>query len=228
MVRSPRYDGLAAWYDDEIRTGPAAAITALAVDTACTLLGRGEGRCLDLGCGTGVALAALTVLGFEVVGVDVSADQLQVAEERAGDRAEVVRADAVELPFADDSFDAVVSVLTHTDFDDLETAFAEAMRVLRPGGRLVYVGTHPCFVTPFTDRSSSPIQLHPGYRSVGWHAAGPGFGIGIRPRVGANHATLEGLASAVLDAGLRLDRLVEPGEDDYPILLGLAGSKPDG
>jgi ubiquinone/menaquinone biosynthesis C-methylase UbiE len=56
----------------------------------------------------------------------------------------LVAADAAALPFADGSFDAVVSVLTHTGLDRPEAAFAEAARVLRQGGRLSYVGTHPC------------------------------------------------------------------------------------
>jgi SAM-dependent methyltransferase len=62
----------------------------------------------------------------------------------------------------------VVSLLTHTDLDHPEAAFAEAARVLRQGGRLSYVGTHPCFVTPFVERrpqrgASAPSRLSPAW-----------------------------------------------------------------
>ena len=134
MTGRVRYDGLAAWYDGEVRSGPAAAVTAAAVATASGLLGAGPGRCLDLGCGTGVAIPTLAELGWEVVGVDLSADQLRVAQEHVGAAAELYRADAARLPFADASFDAVVSLLVHTDLDDLGAAYREAARVLRPGG----------------------------------------------------------------------------------------------
>ncbi|MFN2470474.1 MAG: class I SAM-dependent methyltransferase [Gaiellaceae bacterium] len=81
------------------------------------LLGRGPGRCLDLGCGTGRAIPALAPAGWSVVGTDVSIDQLEAAREHAGDLAQLVRGDAHVLPFEDGEFDAVISVLTHTDLE---------------------------------------------------------------------------------------------------------------
>jgi SAM-dependent methyltransferase len=117
----------------------------------------------------------------------------------------------------------VVSLMTHTDLDDPEGAFAEAARVLQPGGRLIYVGTHPCFVTPFIERRPDGTHLlHPGYRERGWRRHGPGFGTGIRPRVGVNHLPLADLVGAFLAAGLTLRCLEEPGDDDYPFLIALA------
>jgi len=103
-------------------------------DSAVQLLGRGPGRCLDLGCGTGRALPALAGAGWSVVRTDVSFDQLEAAREHAGDLARLVRGDAHALPFGDGEFDAVISVLTHTDLDDVVGAFNEARRVLRAGG----------------------------------------------------------------------------------------------
>jgi SAM-dependent methyltransferase len=220
MASPPRYDGLADWYDREIGR---LEVTATATATLARLLGPGPGTCLDLGCGTGVAIPALLERGWRVVGADLSRDQLRVARGRAGPSgARLVAADAAALPFADGSFDAVVSLFTHTDLDDPEGAFAEGARVLRRGGRLVYVGTHPCFVTPFVQRRPGAAHLlHPGYRRRGWHAGGPGFGEGIRPRVGVHHLTLADLVGAALAAGLTLTRLEEPGDDDYPLLIAL-------
>jgi SAM-dependent methyltransferase len=178
-----------------------------------------------------VALPGLAGLGWSVTGVDHSRDQLRLARDRATagpvrDRAAagagLVQADAARLPFRDGAFDAVVWLFTHTDLDHPAGVAAEAARVLRPGGRLIDLGTHPCFVTPFAERpAAGPIRLHPGYRARGWHADGPAFNGGIRDRVGVHHLPLAELVGLFLDAGLTLRRLEEPGEDDYPLLLAL-------
>jgi SAM-dependent methyltransferase len=218
--RDARYDGLAAWYADHVATLPAHQV---AHTEALELLGNGPGRCLDLGCGTGFAVPGLVAAGWLVVGVDVSTDQLDAAR---GVGAELVLADAADLPFADASFEAVVSVLTHTDFDDPGAVFAEAQRVLRPGGRFVYVGSHPCFVAPSVQRAGVELPvLHAGYRRHGWWDASPAFGDGIRPRVGVNHLPLADFLNAVVGSGLTLLEFREPGGDDYPFFLSLRATK---
>jgi ubiquinone/menaquinone biosynthesis C-methylase UbiE len=174
VTARPRYDGLSDWYDREIRE---LQVTTTALQTLSRLVGAGPGTCLDLGCGTGVAIPWLLQRSWRVVGVDLSGDQLRVARQRAaGPGVLLVTANAVALPFADRSFDAVVSVLTHTDLDDPEAAFAESARVLRRGGRLSYVGTHPCFVTPFVERRAEAhlLRLSAAWLAPRWSGVRPG------------------------------------------------------
>ena len=162
-----RYDGQTAWYEEI--ASPEAVLSARA--SAVQMLGSGPGRCLDLGCGTGRAIPALKAAGWTVVGTDISIDQLEAARQRTGEPAEhLVRADAHALPFEDGEFDAVISIFTHTDLDDVLCAFTEACRVVRRGGVFVYLGAHPCFGSPFVERGreGSPPILHAGYRAAGW------------------------------------------------------------
>jgi SAM-dependent methyltransferase len=222
-----RYDGLADEYDRF--ADDHSPYYRLADDALRRLLGAGTGRCLDLGCGGGRYLPTLLDLGWAPVGVDESADQLRVAARRLPD-VELVRADAGDLPFDDDSLDAAVSLFTHTDFDRFAEAMAETRRVLRPGGGLVYIGNHPCFVGASQEHLETGLpRLHPGYRRAGrWDAADaigatPG---GWRERLGSFvHLPLGTFLSAF--AGLTLDR-VEELEDgwEYPKTIALAFTKP--
>src|SRR5436305_15298856 len=74
-----RYDPHTAWYDEFASTEPFIRLREHVV----RLLGPGPGRCLDLGCGTGLALTMLEDAGWTVTGVDASAEQLALARERA-------------------------------------------------------------------------------------------------------------------------------------------------
>jgi SAM-dependent methyltransferase len=223
MAQAARYDGLADWYRawSSARDRPIFAETARLVEE---LLGRGRGRCLDVGCGGGRMIPTLARLGWRVTGLDASADQLRVAEEEAGGLAEaLVLGDAAALPFPAGSFDACLMTFLHTDVDDPAPVFAEAARVLRPGGCLLHVGSHPCFKSPFAQELPGGIVLHPGYRDTGWRTEGPGLGDGIRRRAGVRHVPLDELLSAFARSGLRLERAREAHGADYPGLLALLG-----
>jgi SAM-dependent methyltransferase len=89
-LTTARYDGQAEWYE----SFAAAELFVEAREAAVRLLGHGSGRCLDLGCGTGRAIPLLAAAGWRVTGVDVSRDQLRVAEEHAAGAEALVCADA--------------------------------------------------------------------------------------------------------------------------------------
>jgi SAM-dependent methyltransferase len=92
---------------------------------------------LDSGCGTGGLAFALAPHVGEVVGVDVRADYLEAAAERAPENARFVEGDAMALPFEYGMFDiaACIRVLHHVRRPEL--AVSELARVTRPGGRVL-------------------------------------------------------------------------------------------
>jgi SAM-dependent methyltransferase len=96
-------------------------------------------RVLELGCGTGVFLGRVAACGASITGIDLSPDLLAQARTRMAAAANVrlVRGNAEQMPFPDRSFEAVYgsSILHHLD---LERSLAEVLRVLQPGGRLVF------------------------------------------------------------------------------------------
>lgn len=92
-------------------------------------------RVLDIACGTGVLARAAAARGGHVAGLDLSAEMLAVARDRAP-RVGWVRGDASRVPFRDEAFDAVVSQFGLMHFDDKVGAIREQLRVLRPQGRL--------------------------------------------------------------------------------------------
>ena len=102
---------------------------------------RGERRVLDLATGTGdLALAIAEALPeARVVGVDPSANMLEVFREKLGsltDRVEVLEGDAQALPFADASFDATTIAFGIRNVPDRARGLAEMARVTRAGGRV--------------------------------------------------------------------------------------------
>jgi len=214
-----RYNGLAEWYEGFRRE-----LSGHELDALRRLLGPGDERCLDVGCGTGVPTLAVAELGWSTVGVDLSGDLLERARGRG---LEVVEAPADALPFEDSSFDAATSFWTHTDIDGFAEAVAEVARVLKPGGPFVYLGGHPCFVGPhslFVEAEGVP-ELALGYRRTGRYdgsAFGVGHPEGVRIRVGAVHLTLHDFFAAFTEAGFRIERFEELAvERDYPHIVGL-------
>jgi SAM-dependent methyltransferase len=223
-VTRARYDGQTEWYEAFASAAPHNA----ARDFAVALLGDGPGRCLDLGCGTGRAIPGLVRAEWTVVGIDISRDQLDAARASFGDAAELVQGDAHSLPFDRDEFDAVISLFTHTDYDEPTKAFAEARRVLKENGIFVYLGVHPCFGSPFVAREAASgladavAVIRPGYRAAGWRPLQPDpQRTKITTRVGINHQPLAELFNAVVSCGFAIESVHEPGVADPPMFLAL-------
>lgn len=221
-----RYDEFADWYDTYVTAGGGLPVARSADRLLERLLGPGHDRlCLDLGCGTGAHIPALVGLGWRVTGVDISPRQIDLAR-RTGITATVASGD--NLPLADQSVDAVATIMTTTDFDSLPSVFAEARRVLRPGGRLVVIAAHPCFGGVFVERDGhGSCIVRPGYRRHERIEEHPLLGDGIRSRVGVVNVPLPALLNAVTGAGLILHETAEDDSDQpIPSLLGMTATRP--
>jgi ubiquinone/menaquinone biosynthesis C-methylase UbiE len=125
---APRYDGRWAFY---VETTVQKTLDRLAL--------QGDERILDLGCGTGALLQRLVALAPEttLIGVDLSAPMLAVARQKLPEAVELHVGKVESLPFAQESFDRVISTSAFHYFREPAQALQAIKRVLKPGGVLV-------------------------------------------------------------------------------------------
>jgi ubiquinone/menaquinone biosynthesis C-methylase UbiE len=98
-------------------------------------------KVLDVGCGTGVVALTAARLGADVTGIDLTPELVGHARENAalmGLAVAFSEGDAEALPFADATFDVVVSQFAHMFAPRPEIAIKEMLRVLKPGGTIAF------------------------------------------------------------------------------------------
>ncbi|BDG60230.1 class I SAM-dependent methyltransferase [Caldinitratiruptor microaerophilus] len=135
------FDAIAGSYDDWYRTPLGAYADRVEKEIVLDLAAPSSGEtAVDLGCGTGQYALALAARGLRVTGVDISARMLDRARARAEETGLAVRwveADVREVPLPSAAFDLATMVTVLEFVPEPERAVAEALRLLRPGGRLV-------------------------------------------------------------------------------------------
>lgn len=136
---------------------------------------------LEVGCGTGRFLPFMAEKGCNITGIDISEEMLKVARRRV-DQSEhkkitLLQNDADEIPFRDNSFDIIYSILVINLIPDFKTAFREINRVIKPGGLFI-------FSVPFLDSIYFPAGIYvnsrgktvganeSGYRYSHWFTSG--------------------------------------------------------
>lgn len=102
-------------------------------------------RVLDAACGTGRHTSLLVELGHTVSGIDISLEMLAVARGKVPG-ARFLEGSMLPLPFEDGEFDAALSALALSHFEDPTGPAAELARVVRPGGNIVISDFHPYMV----------------------------------------------------------------------------------
>jgi ubiquinone/menaquinone biosynthesis C-methylase UbiE len=148
IANAPLYDRLTGWLLGSLYTRVADDIAAAAGPGA---------RVLDIGCGPGQLVERLVDRGLAVTGADLDPAMIERAHQRLGSRADLVAADVASLPFADGSFDLVVSTFSMHHWADHQGGLAEIARVLAPGGRAIifdFAGAH----VPLHGHVHSPVH----------------------------------------------------------------------
>ena len=156
-------------YPDELANVPDSAVESFAGVANPFSLGRlqsGE-RVLDLGCGAGTdSLVAARMVGPEghVTGIDMTPEMLDKARRSAAamgaENVEFVEGDAEKLPFADGSFDVVISNGVVDLIPDKDAVFSELYRVLTAGGRIQIADV--TIQKPVSDEGRRNIDLWTG------------------------------------------------------------------
>ncbi len=143
-------------------------------------------RVLEVGAGTGTSFPAYP-RHCEVTGIDLAPDMLARAQgkirENGWSHLKVLKMDALELEFPDDSFDYVMAFHVVTVVPDPVRMIEEAKRVCRPGGRIVVVNH---FTSDFPPLGFLTETLDPVTRRLGWRT-----NLRLRPFIKATELEVE-------------------------------------
>lgn len=173
-------------------------------------LARAPASALDVGCGEGRFCRLLSAQGVTCTGIDPT--PALIAQARALDsQSRYEEASAESLPFADASFDLVVSYLSLIDIPDITRAIPEMARVLKPGGALV-IANLSSFNTACGDqgwvRDAKGAKLH---YPVDNYSNERSMWIAYRAiRIVNHHRPLSAYMKLFLNSGLRLTYFDEP------------------
>ena len=172
-----------------------------------------SGRLVDVGCGEGqVARMATELNSMDAVGVDPAMSQVKVASERGGGPV-YMQGSAAALALPSASMDAAVACLVFEHIEDLDAALAEVARVLRPGGRFLFLLNHPLLQTPgsgwIDDQMIDPPEQ---YWRIGPYLVEDNSVEEVEKDVFIPfiHRPMSRYVNAMADAGLTLRRMLEP------------------
>jgi ubiquinone/menaquinone biosynthesis C-methylase UbiE len=100
---------------------------------------------LDVGCGTGTHLELYQRYGCNLYGIDMSPSMLEVAQARLGEAARLELGDATDMPYEDDKFDLIISMLSLHEMiqQTRSSVIGEMKRVLKDDGHILLIDFHP-------------------------------------------------------------------------------------
>ena len=201
----------AEWWQREFTDGVDSEYTEQILPLIGSALA-GTGDVLDVGCGEGQVARHLASVGCRAVGVDPIRAQVDAAVERGGGPTYAMAA-ADRLPFPSGRFDAVVACLVFEHIDAIDDALAEVARVVRPGGRFLFLLNHPLLQTPNSGWIDDQILDPPEqYWRIGPYLTEGATVDEVQKDVFIRfvHRPLSRYINALVDVGLQIERMDEP------------------
>ena len=189
---------------------------------------------LDIGCGEGYNTRLLSKSGARMTAIDIA--EVFISHAREAETNEQLGiayrvASAVELPFADSTFDFATGFMSFMDVPETDRVLAEAFRVIRPGGFLQFSISHPCFDTPHrrnlrdSNKKTYAIEVGDYFRGRDgeidewlFKAAPLEVKLGLRKfRIPRFSLTLSQWLNLVVESGFLLERIEEPRPSDETV-----------
>jgi SAM-dependent methyltransferase len=226
---------VAPWYDQLMDQEGADHHRDVLIPGTLRLLPEDLGpRILDVACGQGVVTRALAQRGGSVLGIDLSPELIQAAEQRRQGKEEYKVLDARDLSALEPaSFDGAVCVMALMNMDPLSQVLGGLSRVLMEGAPLVCVLLHPAFRAPrqtswgddLNTRSPKRFRRVDGYLSPGQEeiVMNPGdVAKGRRPiTTWTFHRPMQTYTRSLFEAGFVLELL-----EEWPTLRHSTGTNP--
>lgn len=201
----------ASWWQERFTDGVDPEYTEQIEPLVAELLG-GARRVLDVGAGEGQLARLVAAKGADVMACDITWSQIIEAARRGGGPVPV-QAEAARLPFADDSFDAVLACLVFEHISDVDGAIAEVGRVIGDGGHFVFMLNHPLLQTPNSGWIDDQILDPPEqYWRVGDYLVESEVieEVELGVHIPFVHRPLSRYVNALAKNGLVITRMIEP------------------
>lgn len=150
MAGTDPWEDHARWWQDQFTDGVDPEYTEQILPLVAEHLPRpidGRAVVVDVGCGEGQVSRVAAAQGCTVLGVDPALRQVATARQRSGGPA-YAQGSALSLPVGDATADAAIACLVFEHIPDVDAALGEVARVLRQGGRFLFLLNHPLLQTP--------------------------------------------------------------------------------
>ncbi len=210
-MTQPSWDEHADWWQREFTDGVDPEYVEQIIPLVRQHLA-GAGRVVDIGAGEGQIARALAADGADVIGLDPTVSQVEMAVKRGGGPV-YARSGSDALPLETGSVDGVVVCLVFEHVDALDESLAEVSRVLRPGGRFLLFLNHPLLQTPesgmIIDHMIEPPET---YWRIGPYLPEAVTIDEVQKGVFVRfvHRPLGRYVNAIIGAGMDLEEMIEP------------------
>lgn len=213
--KTTSWGGVADWYDEHLGGEDTYQAKVIAPNLMRILAIKKGERVLDLACGQGYFAREVKKFSDQVVGADISKELVQKA--KAQTPGVVFHATpAHKLGFAKHGeFDAVLCVLALQNMEDIGRVFKEVKRVLKPGGRFVFVLNHPAFRVLKRSSWGWDEETRAQYRRIDSYLSSAKVSVDMAPgkarseKTVSYHRSLQDFFKALHGAGLAVTRLEE-------------------